>query len=45
MSFNISEAKEWASQYKNIWNEADSQLFGKLATEPRKGEASPSMTG
>ena len=44
MSFNMSEAKEWASQYQNIWNEVDSQLFGKLATEPIKGEASPSMT-
>ena len=44
MSFNISKAKEWASQYKNIWNDVDSQLFGKLATEPIEGEASPSMT-
>ena len=44
MSFNISEAKEWASQYKIIWNDVDSQLFGKLATEPIEGEASPSMT-
>ena len=34
MLFNISEAKEWASQYKKIWNEVESQLFEKLATEP-----------
>ena len=38
MSFNIFEAKEWVSQYKNIWNEVESQLFDKLATEPIKGE-------
>ena len=33
MPFNVSEAKEWASQYKKIWNEVGSQLFEKLATE------------
>ena len=38
MSFNIFEAKEWVFQYKNIWNEVESQLFDKLATEPTKGE-------
>ena len=38
MSFNVSEAMEWVSQYKNIWNEVDSQLFEKLATRPIKGE-------
>ena len=38
MSFNVSEAKEWVSQYKKIWNEVESQLFEKLATEPIKGE-------
>ena len=27
------------SQYKNIWNEVESQLFEKLATKPIKGEA------
>ena len=37
MSFNVSEAKEWVSQYKKIWNEVESQLFEKLATEPIKG--------
>ena len=37
MSFNISEEKEWMSQYKKIWNELGSQLFEKLATEPIKG--------
>ena len=26
------------SQYKKIWNEVESQLFEKLATEPIKGE-------
>ena len=38
MSFNVSEEKEWVSQYKKIWNEVESQLFEKLATEPIKGE-------
>ena len=27
MSFNVSEEKEWMSQYKKIWNEVESQLF------------------
>ena len=34
MSFNVSEEKEWVSQY----NEVESQLFEKLATEPIKGK-------
>ena len=38
MSFNVSEEKEWMSQYKKIWNEVDSQLVEKLATEPIRGE-------
>ena len=38
MSFNVSEARERVSQYKKIWNEVESQLFEKLATEPTKGE-------
>ena len=38
MSFNVSEEKEWTSQYKKIWNEVESQLFEKLATEPIKGK-------
>ena len=38
MSFNVSEAKEWVFQYRNIWNEVESQLFEKLTTGPRKGE-------
>ena len=38
MSFNVSKAKEWVSPYKKIWNEVESQLFEKLATEPIKGE-------
>ena len=34
--FNVSEEKECESQYKKIWNEVQSQLFEKLATEPIK---------
>ena len=37
MSFNVSEGKEWMSQYRKIWNEVESELFEKLATEPIKG--------
>ena len=37
MSFNVFWAKGWVSQYKKIWNEVESQLFEKLATEPIKG--------
>ena len=36
MSFNVSETKEWVSQYKKIWNEVESQLFEKMATEAIK---------
>ena len=39
MSFNVSEAKEWVSQYKKIWKEVESQLFEKMVTEPIKREA------
>ena len=38
MSFNVSEANMWLSQYKRIWNVVESQLFEKLTTEPIKGE-------
>ena len=38
MSFNVSEAAEWVLQYRNIWNEVESQLFEKLATGLTKGE-------
>ena len=38
MSFNVSEVKEWVSQYKNIWNEVESQLFEKLTTGSVKRE-------
>ena len=38
MSFNVSGAREWVSQYKKIWNEVESQLFKTLATEWIKGE-------
>ena len=37
MSFNVYDEKEWMSQYKKIWNEVESQVFEKLATEPIKG--------
>ena len=33
MSFNVSQEKEWMSQYKKIWNEVGSKLFVTLATE------------
>ena len=36
MSFNVFEEKEWVSQYEKIWNEIESQLFEKMATEPIK---------
>ena len=38
MPFNVSEVKEWVSQYKKILNEVESQLFEKLATGLIKGE-------
>ena len=38
MSLCVSKAKEWLSQYKKIWNEVESQLFEKMATEPIKRE-------
>ena len=36
MSFNVSEVPEWVFQYRNIWNEVESQLFKKRAMEPIK---------
>ena len=36
MAFNVFEEKEWVSQYEKIWNEIESQLFEKMATEPIK---------
>ena len=36
MSFNVSDEKGWVAQYKKIWNEIESQLFEKLATEQIK---------
>ena len=39
MPFNVSEAKEWVLQYRNIWNEVELQLFEKLITEPMKGDS------
>ena len=38
MSFNVSEVPEYMLQYRNIWNEVESQLFEKLAKGPIKGE-------
>ena len=38
MLFTASEAAEWVIQYRNFWNEFESQLFEKLATRPIKGE-------
>ena len=38
MSCNVSVEKEWVSQYKKVWDEVESQLFEKLATEPIKGK-------
>ena len=38
MPFNVSEEKEWFSQYKKIWNEVESQFFEKMATELIKRE-------
>ena len=34
---SCNSSLEWVSQYINIWNELESQLFEKLATEPIKG--------
>ena len=38
MSFNVSEALEQVLQYRNIWNEFESQVFEKMTTKPIKGE-------
>ena len=38
MSFNVFEEKAWKTQYEKIWNEVESQLFEKMATEPIKRE-------
>ena len=40
MSFHVSEEEAWKTQYKKIWNEVESQLFEKMATEPIKSEGS-----
>ena len=36
MSFNVSEEEAWETQHKKIWNDTESQLFEKMATEPIK---------
>ena len=37
MSFNVSKEEEvWKIQYKKIWNDVQSQLFEKIATEAIK---------
>ena len=38
MSFNVSEENAWKTKYEKIWDEAESKLFEKLATEPIKRE-------
>ena len=38
MSFNVFEEKASKTQYEKIWNEVESQLFEKMATEPIKRE-------
>ena len=38
MSFNVSEAPEWVLQYRNTWNEIESQLFEKLTKDLIKRE-------
>ena len=38
MSFNVSVEKRLLSQYKKMWNEVESQVFEKMATEPIKIE-------
>ena len=38
MPFNVSEEKVWKTQYEKIWNEVESQLLEKMATEPIKKE-------
>ena len=43
MPFNVSQVKEWVSQYKKILNEVESQLFEKLATGLIKGERKYAM--
>ena len=43
MSFNVCEEKLWKTQYKKNWNEVESQLFEKMATEPIKKKAGTSM--
>ena len=37
-SFNVFEEKAWKAQCKKIWNEVESQLFEKMATELIKRE-------
>ena len=34
----LPEEKAWVSQNKKIWNEVESLLFERMATEPIKGE-------
>ena len=36
MLFNVSEKKEWVSQYKNIWNEVVSQNGNRTIKKRRK---------
>ena len=38
ISFTVSEEKPWKTQYEKIWNEAESELYEKMVTEPIKRE-------
>ena len=38
MSFNVFGVAKWVLQYRNTWNEVESQLLEKLTTEPIKRE-------
>ena len=42
MSFNVSETREWVSQYKKIWNEVESQLFENWRQDQQKEKTSTS---
>ena len=39
MPYNVSEEEAWKTQHIKIWNEVESQLFEKMATELIKRES------
>ena len=43
ISFNVSDVSEWVLQYRNIWNEVESQLFEKLTIELIKEKVNTCM--